>query len=462
MPAVLLAEFLGADHLTATRCLAAEAIGLLAEEARSAAHFLASTCLADREPTVRRLAALALRRLGSGVSDDAVTLLADAVCGGVASVNSKARRHAAQALASIDDLDGPALDQLARALQDARPDVRRNAALALRNVGGGGAVLVESLATALRDPTNKVRTRRNAAQSLGKLGKAAISATGALAVAATDENCDVRRRSIEALGLVGAAATDAACQCASASAASAAGSSPVMFVIGILCEALLRDSDAVVREAAALALMRVDMAMQTLGGAARSPESAMALSSALSKDRSAVVRKISAWALGTIEAQAAGENQKAFAVGTESRLLLFTETLSSDLSAGVRRNAADALGRIGGELAVAHLTRSMASDADACVRRRAAKALGLAPALPALDAARERRDDRPVLSVSGCAASLRADSGAVTRKLAADALGELLTGDVSLPEMTLGIGALTAALSDDAHSKVWSTLQISM
>ena len=461
MPAVLLAQFLGAEHPTATRCLAAEAIGLLAEEARSATHFLASACLADREPTVRRLAALALRRLGSGVSDDAVTSLADAVCGGVASVNSKARRHAAQALASISDLDGPALDQLARALQDARPDVRRNAALALRNVGGGGAVLVESLATALRDPTNKVRTRRNAAQSLGKLGKAAISATGALAVAAADENCDVRRRSIEALGLVGAAATDAACQCASASAASAAGSSPVMFVIGILCEALLRDSDAVVREAAALALMRVDMAMQTLGGAARSPKSAMALSSALSKDRSAVVRKISAWVLGTIEAQAVGENQ-AFAVGTESRLLLFTETLSSDLSADVRRNAADALGRIGGELAVAHLTRSMGGDANACVRRRAAKALGLAPALPALDAARERRDDRPVLSVSSCAASLRADSGAVARKLAADALGELLTGDVSLPEMTLGIGALTAALSDDAHSKVWSTLQISM
>ena len=58
--------------------------------------------------------------------------------------DSGVRRHATQALGSIDDLDGPALDQLARALQDVCPDVRRNAALALRNAGAGSAALSAS------------------------------------------------------------------------------------------------------------------------------------------------------------------------------------------------------------------------------------------------------------------------------------------------------------------------------
>ena len=455
-PAMLLAQFLGAEHPAPTRCMAADAIGLLAEEALSATQALANACLGDEDPAVRRLAASALRRLGSGVSEGAVSRLTDAVCSDHAdSNNSRAQRHAAQALASIGDLEGPALDQLARALQDARPDVRRNAALALRNVGGGGAVLVESLAAALHDLTNKARTRRNAAQSLGKLGAVAISATSALAVAAADKSGDVRRRAIEALGLVGAAAADAY-RCTGASAVSAAEGSSDGFLTGILSDALLRDSDVIVREAAALALMRVDVAIQTLGGGtASSPErAAETLSTALSRDQSAVVRKISAWALGAIWPKAQSDNH-AVTAGFESRLLLLAETLSSDLSPDVRRNAADALGRIGGDVAAAHLMRALDGDANACVRRHAAKALGLSPALAALDATAARGDgNKPVLSVSGFAASLRTDSGAMTRKLAADALGELLMDGASLAEMQLGIGALTAALSDDTHSKV--------
>jgi HEAT repeat protein len=163
--------------------------------------------------------------------------------------DSGVRRHATQALGSIDGLDAPALDQLGRALQDVCPDVRRNAALALRNAGAGSAVLVESLAAALRDPYSK--TRRNAAQSLGKLGKAAIPATSALAIAAADENGDVRRRAIEALGLVGAAAAEA-----DATDGSSSGL-PDAVVTGVLGGAVLRDSDVVVRRVAALALMRL-------------------------------------------------------------------------------------------------------------------------------------------------------------------------------------------------------------
>lgn len=178
--------------------------------------------------------------------DAAVGRLTEALA---SDIDSGVRRHATQALGSIDHLDGPARDQLAQALQDACPDVRRNAALALRNAGSGSAVLVESLATALCDPYSK--TRRNAAQSLGKLGKAAISATGALAVAAADEDCDVRRRSIEALGLVGAAATDV-----DATDGSSTGLSDVI-VTGVLGGAVLCDGNMAIRRAAALALMRL-------------------------------------------------------------------------------------------------------------------------------------------------------------------------------------------------------------
>jgi HEAT repeat protein len=215
---VLLAQFLGAEHPAATRCLAADAVSFLAGEARPATQSLVNACLADGDPAVRRRAARALRRLGS------------------------------------DDLDGPALEQLARALQDVCPDVRRNAALALRNVGGGGAVLVEGLSKALRDPYSKVR--QNAAQSLGKLGEAAMPATLALAAAAVDENCDVRRRAIEALGLVGAAAGTGTMD-GSAATCTAMPSLADAVVTGVLGEAVLRDGDAVVRRVAALALLRL-------------------------------------------------------------------------------------------------------------------------------------------------------------------------------------------------------------
>ena len=117
-------------------------------------------------------------------------------------------------------------------------------------------------------------------------------------------------------------------------------------VTGVLGEAVLRDGDAVVREVAALALLRVAVGLRTLGGAAR-PVSA-ALSTALSRDQSAIVRKLCAWALGTIWAAGEGDDP-ADASESDSHLVLLAETLASDPDPHVRRNAADALGRIGGD-----------------------------------------------------------------------------------------------------------------
>jgi HEAT repeat protein len=221
-------------------------------------------------------------------------------------------------------------------------------------------------------------------------------------------------------------------------------------VTGVLGEAVLRDGDAVVREVAALALLRVAVALRMLGGAAR--PAIAALSTALSRDQSAIVRKLCAWALGTIWAAGEGDDP-ADSSESDSHLLL-AETLASDPDPHVRRNAADALGRIGGDAAAARLTDALGSDADARVRRHAAHALGLSPSPPALADTATSGGGEPTLSARGFSATLRTDSSALTRKLAADALGELLVDNVSVAEMELGITALTAALADDMHSKV--------
>jgi HEAT repeat protein len=322
-PDTLLAQFLGAEHPAATRCFAADAVGFLARGDASTNRSLVDACLADDDAKVRRRAALAIGRLRTDNCKDAVGWLTKAICSRSrdgSKNTARIRRHAAQALRSIDGLHlhAPALDQLAKALQDDCPDVRHNAAMALRNVEGAtmgtaahsGPVLVEGLLSALRDPHAKVRQK--AALSLGKLGEVAISATAALAVAAADQDCDVRRRAVEALGLVGGAAAAAssarrsshaaaANDAAAAAAGMAESSMPGAVVTAALEKALLHDSEVVVREKAALALMRVAVAMQTVGGSDERAQSA-ALSAALSKDESAVVRKVCAWAIETIRA----------------------------------------------------------------------------------------------------------------------------------------------------------------
>jgi len=249
--ALVLVQFLEDGlHPAATRCLSADAIGMLAGAASGpAALALAATGLADDDPCVRRHTALALRRLGAIVSAPAVMLLARALRD---DADTGVRRHAAQALGALGDLARPAATELARALGDASPDVRRNAAQALRDMGGpgdggGSAGLVRHLEEALRDPSFKVR--RSAAEAAGRLGALGGDAVKALGEAALrDGHREVRRRAVDALGLV---------------AAAGAGVAAAVEVLG---QAVLRDADMGVRRLAAVALSRQGTAaMPALG-----------------------------------------------------------------------------------------------------------------------------------------------------------------------------------------------------
>ena len=72
----------------------------------------------------------------------------------------------------------PAADDLARALEDPRPDVRREVLIALGHLAENGAAAAPTVASLLVDPDQAVRNR--AAFALGRMGPAAVGQVDAL------------------------------------------------------------------------------------------------------------------------------------------------------------------------------------------------------------------------------------------------------------------------------------------
>jgi HEAT repeat protein len=154
-----------------SRAQAAEALAGIASHARSDLPHLQEiieglvAALRVANPTIRKVAATALGRIGSEARD--------------------------------------AIDALAQRLrQDPVGEVRVASAEALGNIGTGSRPVVEALQLGLSDPLNQVR--RVAATALGSIGPAAVAAIPDLVKAMTQkEDLELRRKAIMALGLVG-------------------------------------------------------------------------------------------------------------------------------------------------------------------------------------------------------------------------------------------------------------------
>jgi HEAT repeat protein len=188
--------------------------------------------LSDSQPAVRRSAAFALGRIGSGALTAAPEL-----ANSLRDPDSGVRAMSAEALGdivlalhggglSVWEAAGPTLEKALA--EDSDPRVRAAAAYALGAFGERAAALAAALRTALHDPDPRVR--RSAARALGRLGEAAAEAVKDLCELLKDPEMLVRRDAVTALGSVGSPTARPA--------------------VRPLLDLLKRESDGVVRRAA--------------------------------------------------------------------------------------------------------------------------------------------------------------------------------------------------------------------
>lgn len=115
--------------------------------------------------------------------------------------------HAMQALGNIGEEADTVVPKLAAALTDRHPRVRMHAARSLGQFGARAKPAVAPLGSALTDKVERVRLA--SAQALGQIGPDAAAAVPALAKALDDEAGTVTLSAAEALGKIGAAAAPA-------------------------------------------------------------------------------------------------------------------------------------------------------------------------------------------------------------------------------------------------------------
>ncbi len=315
------------DRYDYVRAGAAEA---LVEQGRAAVGALVGA-LSEANPRTRRLAALALGRIGE---ERAVRPLMKLM----GDPDVTVRTGAVAALGRIKSTS--AVDALIGALQDADLEVRRQAAVALGAIGDARAV--EPLIDALRDPVPGVRTA--AVHALGAVGSPGAMEALLMAMHRESGICDPLDAA-EALGQMGAAAVR-----------------PLM--------PLLRDEDAVVRLAAIHAL-----------GATGAVQGASALVALLGDTDPRICA-----AAGTALLQFRGTPDEAEAVRA------LTGGLSAE-SGHVRARSAALLGQMGNPDAAAALARAL-RDSLPAVRAGAARALGDLRAVDAVaDLAAALEDD---------------------------------------------------------------------
>jgi CubicO group peptidase (beta-lactamase class C family) len=157
------------------------------------------SALAGVDTSVRRNAAAALGRLGSGGATAAPDLV-----GALDDRDAVVRWNSTVALAKIGSrATGPLL----RALADARVNVRRGAALALGRMVPPPGDALRPLAAALGDRDAGVREA--AARALGSFGTDAAAAVPALVGLFADEDPYVNGKAAEAAGLIGKVAVPA-------------------------------------------------------------------------------------------------------------------------------------------------------------------------------------------------------------------------------------------------------------
>jgi HEAT repeat protein len=239
----------------------------------------------------------------SGVGGDTSSLpklLAD-----LGSKDAQARTRAALALGELGPDAQRAIPALFKVLKDGDENLARDAAQALRAIGAPSRDDLPLLIAGLRD--NSPRVRGYAVEALGKMGPEARSAVPNLVpvLRAKETDPELRQQAARCLGQIGAAAATEG--------------------VPALSEAL-KDSEAVVREAAAEALGK-------FGGQARAAAPSLI---AVVADRETTVRRAALAALAQI-----GPDAK--------EALPKLKPAFKDADPEVRRHALDVLGRLGAE-----------------------------------------------------------------------------------------------------------------
>jgi HEAT repeat protein len=390
--------------------------------------------LSHKDAAVRRSAAFAVGRLGSGglqavpyllrrlkVDDDA----------GVRATAASAVGDVVAALRSSGRVLGPDVaGLLQKALdEDADPRVKRGAAYALGTFGTAAAPAAESLRKALRDREPSVR--QNAAWALGQLGADAAGdgAVGGLCELLEDRDDLVRRDAAGALEAVAAEAPASAVGPLLALVARERDGVVLKTALNTLIalagpdqrdapsgalERLLGDRDPETRQKAAFVLAKLggpgagkavavlrealkddDPAVQELAvtslsnlGPAAAP-AVLDLARALAESRSAVIRRNAAIALGKMGA------------GAKPALPVLTKALGPDEPVEVRQHAAEAFAQIGlphTESALPAIFATLKKDPDPLVRQRCVWALFKFRELGVGGARRLMEEARPVLS----------------------------------------------------------------
>lgn len=239
----------------------------------------------------------------SGVGGDTSSL--PKLLNDLGSKDAQARARAALALGELGPDAQRAIPALFKALKDSDENLARDAAQALRAIGAPSRDDLPLLIAGLRD--NSARVRGYAVEALGKMGPEARSAVPNLVqiLKAKETDPELRQQAARCLGQIGAAA--------------ATGGVPA------LSEAL-KDSEAVVREAAAEALGK-------FGGQARTAAPSLI---AVLDDKETTVRRAALAALALIGADA-------------KEVLPKLKPAFKDADPEIRRHALDVLGRLGPE-----------------------------------------------------------------------------------------------------------------
>ncbi len=184
------------DENPSIRSDAADAIGLLGEDASDAISALSQALHDDYEP-VRLNAAYALGAIG----EKAVPVLIE----NLVSENGQARRKAAYGLAAVG---APAVPALIEVLAHENDDVRVEATYALAQIGNDANPAVPALRARAKD--SKVEVRRYIPEAFGSLcANAAPAVPTLIDMLANDEDVQVRFESALALAQIGPASVDA-------------------------------------------------------------------------------------------------------------------------------------------------------------------------------------------------------------------------------------------------------------
>lgn len=396
------------------RLQAVAALAVLKQSAEPAVPALGAA-LRDKDSDLRRQAAVALAAVGPA-AEEAVPVLGQTL----RDPNANVRLAAIAALQSIGPDSARAVSDLLAGLTDKVPSVRRACAAALALIAPQADprqidAVVPAVAAALKDTDPEVR--RRAAAALGAIGPRAEAAVAALGASSRTAPDAVRREAALALGRVGGKAVDELIR----------NLGHADFEVrSEAAEGLRLLGD---RARPAFAALAVSLNDKNLGVRARASAAVRAgdpeTNDVLPVLKLAVEGRLDdagrLWATAWLGEIALGVEKQP----SVEAVALLTAALA-DGNAGVRRQAAGALGNVGAEAAGAVKgLRDRVNDEDAAVRLQVAIALGkidppsAREAVPTLLKALTQRADRGGPPFNTDVAMALAAIGAVEPLLAA-------------------------------------------